>query len=74
MTESIFDPTGPETEHSGTRNLGPDAINNSHLLPEATDGAAGQDAQEADEDADTDQIAEAERQHEAGNLNKTRPK
>lgn len=61
MTESIFDPTGPETEHSGTRNLGPDAANNSHMPPEVTDGTAEEeDLKQADEDPETEEIAEAE--------------
>jgi hypothetical protein len=33
MTRSIFDPTGSETEHSGSRNLGPDAREISHMPP-----------------------------------------
>lgn len=43
MTESIFDPTGPETEHSGTRNLGPDAASGSHMPPEMTDAKVDED-------------------------------
>lgn len=73
MTESIFDPTGPDTEHSGTRNLGPDAINNSHMPPDVTDGAAEPDPKSADEDAQTERIAEAESGREQENLKKTRP-
>jgi hypothetical protein len=38
MTRSIFDPTGPDTERSGSRNLGPDAANLSHMPPDVTDG------------------------------------
>lgn len=74
MTESIFDPTGPETEHSGTRNLGPDAINNSHLPPEVADGVAKGDLDHPnDEDADTNRIAEAERERDSERSDKTRP-
>ena len=73
MTESIFDPSGPETEHSGTRNLGPEAINNSHMPPDVTDGDAEPDPNAADEEADTDQIAKAEVDRERENLDKTRP-
>lgn len=40
MTRSIFDPTGPDTEHSGSRNLGPDAEAISHLPPTSADGRA----------------------------------
>jgi len=45
MTRSIFDPTGNETEHSGSQNLGPDASEISHMPP----GLA-----EREEDADGD--------------------
>jgi hypothetical protein len=38
MTRSIFDPTGGETEHSGSRNLGPDASEISHMPPGVVDG------------------------------------
>lgn len=60
MTESIFDPTGPETEHSGSRNLGPEAGNNSHMPPDLTDGKIEPDPAAPDEDAETKQIADAE--------------
>lgn len=65
MTESIFDPTGPETEHSGTRNLGPQADNNSHMPPEVTDGGAKRDPDAPDKDAETEEIAAEERRREA---------
>lgn len=61
MTESIFDPTGPETEHSGTRNLGPAADNDSHMPPDVSDGVVESDENAPDEDAETQQIAEAEK-------------
>ena len=55
MTRSIFDPTGGETERSGSTHLGPAADNISHMPPDVTDGeaaaaddAAG-DADQADE-------------------------
>jgi len=38
MSRSIFDPTGDGTERSGSRNLGPDADNISHMPPDAVDG------------------------------------
>jgi hypothetical protein len=38
MTRSIFDPTGLDTERSGSRNLGPDAANISHMPPDVIDG------------------------------------
>jgi hypothetical protein len=73
MTESIFDPTGPETEHSGSRNLGPEAINNSHMPPDVVDGVVDADPDAVDEDAKTDAIAEVEREREPKNEEKTRP-
>jgi hypothetical protein len=62
MTESIFDPTGPETEHSGTRYMGPKADNDSHMPPDVTDGKVDEEDLEAapDEDPQTEQIADAE--------------
>jgi hypothetical protein len=60
MTDSIFDPTGPQTEHSGTRNLGPDAANLSHLPPDLADGKVAPDPNQPDEDPETEQIARAE--------------
>jgi hypothetical protein len=68
MTRSIFDPTGPDTEHSGNRNLGPDAANGSHMPPDVTDGqvseqevrdVAGPDVAIPDENPATEAIAEA---------------
>ena len=41
MTRSIFDPTGGETERSGSTHLGPAASNISHMPPDVTDGKAG---------------------------------
>ncbi len=38
MTRSIFDPTGGETERSGSTHLGPHAGNVSHMPPGVTDG------------------------------------
>ena len=45
MTRSIFDPTGGETERSGSTHLGPAASNISHMPPDLTDGKAGADAE-----------------------------
>jgi len=68
MTRSIFDPTGPDTERSGNRNLGPDAANGSRMPPSVTDGevseqevrdVAGADVVVPDENATTEAIAEA---------------
>jgi hypothetical protein len=59
MTRSIFDPTGPETEHSGSRNLGPQADDISHMPAAVTDGRV--DAEQGlDEDPNTQAIAEVE--------------
>ena len=44
MTRSIFDPTGRNTEHSGSTHTGPQASDLSHLPPDAVDGEAGDDA------------------------------
>ena len=43
MTRSIFDPTGGETEHSGSRNLGPDASEISQMPPDIVDGVVDPD-------------------------------
>jgi hypothetical protein len=43
MTRSIFDPTGGETERSGSTHLGPAADNLSHLPPGVVDGVADDD-------------------------------
>ena len=36
--ESIFDPRGNQTEHSGSTFMGPSADNISHLPPDVSDG------------------------------------
>lgn len=48
MTRSIFDPTGGETERSGSTHLGPAADNISHMPPDVTDGKAEPDTIEFD--------------------------
>ena len=64
MTRSIFDPTGGETERSGSTHLGPTAGNLSHLPPDVTDGAASEeeavDASDADRDDETPQTFPAD--------------
>ena len=64
MTRSVFDPTGPDAEHGGTRNLGPDAGNISHMPPDVTDGEVKEQPAPCvpDESAETEQIAEAEKE------------
>ena len=62
MTRSIFDPTGSDTEHSGSRNLGPDASNISHMPPDVVDGDPQTCDPAPDQDEETREIAEAEKQ------------
>ena len=38
MTRSIFDPTNPDVERSGSRYLGPDAGDVSHMPSDIVDG------------------------------------
>ena len=52
--ESIFDPEGHQTEHSGSRYMGPRADNLSHLPPDISDGDVGEE-----EAADLQELAEA---------------
>lgn len=60
MTRSLFDPTGPDAEHGGSRNLGPDAADISHMPPDLTDGdAADNESAQSDQDPTTDDIASA---------------
>ena len=57
MTRSIFDPTGGETERSGSTHLGPAAGNISHMPPDVTDGEvpAAQDPADVDRADETPQ-------------------
>jgi len=41
--ESIFDPEGNQTEHSGSRYMGPRADNLSHLPPDISDGEVSEE-------------------------------
>lgn len=43
MTRSIFDPTGGESEQSGSRSLGPLAENNSHMPLDVIDGKVSEE-------------------------------
>lgn len=67
MTESIFDPTGSQTERSGSRYMGPAADNDSQMPMDVTDGRVDETEVEAAPDADeaTEQIAGAEADLEA---------
>lgn len=67
MTRSVFDPTGNETERSGSRFTLPEAEQKSTEVETAEDRAAEADdsataAEQPDESADTQAIADAERQ------------
>ena len=59
MTRSIFDPDGGETERSGSRNLGPDAENISHVPPDVVDGKVEEEAPGGSDNPDLEQISEA---------------
>jgi len=71
MTRSIFDPGGPDTERSGSRNLGPDAGNVSHMPPGAIDGEAGEEADAPVDPALTEAVIEEKAEQELDG--KTRP-
>ena len=43
MTRSIFDPTGPFTERSGSTHTGPDARNGTRMPPTVVDGAVSEE-------------------------------
>jgi hypothetical protein len=60
MTRSIFDPTGRETEHSGSRNFGPVAQDISHLPPDIADGKSVIDPDAPDTSPVLKQIADEE--------------
>ena len=62
MTRSIFDPTGPNTERSGSTFLGPDADNRSHMPESAVDGVVEKPIDPADDLVDLQ--PEPERQAE----------
>ena len=51
MTRSIFDPTGGETERSGSMHSGPPADNSSHMPPDLIDGKVENDEVESMEAA-----------------------
>jgi hypothetical protein len=75
MTRSIFDPTGGETERSGSTHLGPDAANISHMPPGVTDGespdspeVAAADAARADETPQTPATDSAEAARRLGQM------
>jgi len=61
--ESIFDPEGHQTEHSGSIFMGPRADNLSHLPPDVSDGEVDER-----EKSDLEKLAQAnaERAREPG--------
>jgi hypothetical protein len=54
--DSIFDPEGTQTEHSGNRYMGPRADQDSHMPPSVVDGKADEE-----DDVDVEEIARATR-------------
>lgn len=77
MTRSIFDPTGGETEHSGSTHGPARADNNSHMPPSAVDGDVEQgqgalDVTPADADDNPAPIATSS-EEAAQNLQAMRP-
>lgn len=60
MTESIFDPTGNETERSGSRYMPPDADQISHMPPDVIDGRVEEEEETAQEAGDQPQDVEVE--------------
>jgi hypothetical protein len=58
--DSIFDPEGDQTEHSGNRYMGPRADQDSHMPPSITDGEVSEE-----EAADLEKLAEANEEIEA---------
>lgn len=62
MTDSVFDPTGGETEHSGDRNRGPSADNSSQMPADAIGrGSAAKPSDEPQDSREIKQIADAVR-------------
>jgi hypothetical protein len=66
--DSIFDPEGGQTEHSGSRYMGPRADQDSHMPPSVTDGKVSEE-----EAADLEKLAQANDEHEEERDDKTRP-
>lgn len=60
MSRSIFDPTGRETEHSGTRFTQPLGADISHLPPDVADGKVETDADAPDTSPELQEIAKDE--------------
>ena len=60
--ESIFDPRGHQTEHSGSTFMGPRADNISHLPPDVSDGEVGER-----EKTDLEKLAQANAERDREN-------
>jgi hypothetical protein len=66
--DSIFDPEGTQTEHSGNRYMGPRADQDSHMPPSVVDGKADEE-----DDVDVEEIARANEEFEAERGDKLNP-
>ena len=66
--DSIFDPEGTQTEHSGNRYMGPRADQDSHMPPDVVDGEVSEE-----EAADLEKLAEAEEEVETEREDKAGP-
>jgi hypothetical protein len=66
--DSIFDPEGTQTEHSGNRYMGPRADQDSHMPPSVIDGEVSEE-----EAVDLEKLAEAEEEVEGEREDKARP-
>jgi hypothetical protein len=66
--DSIFDPEGTQTEHSGNRYMGPRADQDSHMPPSIVDGKT-----DTEEDTDVEEIARANEELEAERAEKLNP-
>jgi hypothetical protein len=66
--DSIFDPEGTQTEHSGNRFTGPRADQDSHMPPDITDGRVTPEEAE-----DLEKLAQANEEIEQEQTDKTDP-
>jgi hypothetical protein len=66
--DSIFDPEGTQTEHSGNRYMGPRADQDSHMPPSVVDGKT-----DTEEDAALEELARANDELEAERGDKLNP-
>jgi hypothetical protein len=66
--DSIFDPEGTQTEHSGSTFMGPRADQDSHMPPSVVDGKADED-----DDGDLENLEKANDEVEAERQEKLNP-